>query len=454
MPVPVTTTVSDLPESRVRIDAEVAATEIEKRVAQAARQLGKNLRVPGFRAGKTPPGVVVKRMGREAVLDEAVRDALPNWYAAAIDDAAVAAIGEPKIDFGDLPKSGEPLRFSIEIGVRPIAELGEYKGLEVPRREPVVSDETVLAELEELRQKTATLETVERAARKGDYVVMDFAGSIDGQLFEGGEGRDQMVELGAGQLIPGFEDQLEGATADEARVIKVTFPADYGAPELAGKDAEFAVEVKEVKESRLPELDDEFATTAGFDTLDELKADVRERKSEADRAAIEREFRQAAIDAAVERATIEAPEPLILSHAREIWNQTLHALSHQGIDRETFLSISGRSEDEILEEGKEDARQALKREAVLVAIADAEGIEPTDEELVEALQQAAEREQTTPEELLEQLRGSGRLEQAKEELIQRRALDVIVDSAKPVPAPPADEGDGAEATVTASADAS
>lgn len=443
MPVPVTTTVSDLPESRVRIDAEVAATEIEKRVAQAARQLGKNLRVPGFRAGKTPPGVVVKRMGREAVLDEAVRDSLPDWYAAAIDAASVPAIGEPKIDFGDLPKSGEPLRFSIEIGVRPTAELGEYKGLEVPRREPVVSDETVMEELDELRQKTATLETVEREARRGDYVVMDFAGSIDGQLFEGGEGRDQMVELGAGQLIPGFEDQLVGATAGEARVINVTFPVDYGAPELAGKDAEFAVEVKEVKESRLPELDDEFATTAGFDTLDELKADVRERKSEADRAAIEREFRQAAVDAAVERATVETPEALVLSHAREIWNQTLHALSHQGIDKDMFLSISGRSEEQILEEGKEDARQALKREAVLVAIAEAEGIDPADEELLEALQQAAQREQTSPEELLEQLKQGGRLEQAKEELIQRRALDVIVDSAKAVPAPPADDAEKA-----------
>ncbi len=260
-----------------------------------------------------------------------------------------------------------------------------------------------------------------------------------------------MIELGAGQLIPGFEEQLEGATAGEARVIKVTFPADYGAPELAGKDAEFAVTVKEVKESRLPELDDDFATTAGFDTLDELKADVRERKGEADRAAIEREFREAAVDAAVAQATVETPEPLVEAHAHEIWNQTLHSLSHQGISREMFLQISGRTEEDIIAEGKEDARQALKREAVLVAIAEAEKIDPTDEELVEALQQAAAREQTTPEQLLEQLKASGRIDQAKEELVQRRALDVIVDSAKPVPAPAT--ADEEEATVAAPADA-
>lgn len=435
MAVPVTTIVKDLPESRVRIEAEIPAEEIEKRVAHAARQLGKNLRVPGFRAGKTPPGVVVKRMGREAVLDEAVRDSLPLWYAAAIDHARVATIGEPNLDFGDLPKSGEPLRFSIEIGVRPKAELGEYKGLEVPRREPEVSDETVSAELEALRQKTATLETVERAAQPGDYVVMDFAGSIDGQLFEGGEGRDQMIELGSNQLVPGFEAQLEGASAGEARVINITFPDDYGAEQLAGRDAEFAVEIKEVKESRLPEIDDEFATTAGFDTLDELNADIRERMGESERATIEREYRQAAVDAAVEQATVELPEPLVEAHAQEIWDQTLHALSHQGIDKQMFLGISGRSEEDILAEGKEDARQALKREAVLVAIAETEGIEPTDEELLAALVQAAEREQSTPEKLLAELKASGRIDQAKEELVQRKALDVIVDSAKPVPAP-------------------
>jgi trigger factor len=437
MAVPVTTTVKDLPESRVRIEAEVPAEEIEKRVAQAARELGKSLRVPGFRAGKTPPGVVVKRMGREAVLDEAVRDSLPTWYAAAIDDARVATIGEPNLDFGDLPKSGEPLRFSIEIGVRPKAQLGEYKGLEVPRREPEVSDETVDSELDQLRRKTATLETVDRAAQKGDFVVMDFAGSIDGQLFEGGEGRDQMVELGSNQLVPGFEDQLEGVRAGEARVIRITFPDDYGAEQLAGRDAEFAVDVKEVKESRLPDIDDELATSAGFDTLDELKADIRERMGESERSAIEREYRQAAVDAAVEQATIDLPEPLVDAHAREIWNQTLHALSHQGIDKQMFLGISGRSEEDILEEGKEDARQALKREAVLVAVAQAEGIDPTDEELIEALGQAAQREQSTPEKLLAELKASGRIDQAKEELVQRQALDVIVDSAKPVPAPAA-----------------
>ncbi len=448
MAVPVTTTVTDLPESRVRIEAEVAAQEIEKRLEQTARQMGRTLRVPGFRQGKTPPGVVMKRMGRETVLDEAVRDSLPGWYAAALQDARVPTIGEPDLDFGELPQAGEPLRFSIEIGVRPKAELGEYKGLEVPRREASVSDESVQQELEQLREKMMSLETVVRPARKGDYLVIDFKGSVDGDYFEGGEARGQTIELGSGQLVPGFEDQLEGAAAGEDRILNITFPEDYGAEELAGQEAKFEVEVKEVKEPRKPELDDEFASNAGFDSLDELKADIRERLGASETAAIEREYRQAAVDAAVERATVEVPDPLVDAYARDIWNQTLHSLSHQGISKEMFLQISGRTEDEIVEQGKEDARHALKREAVLTAVAAAEKIVPEDEEIVEALTQAAQQEQTTPEELFKQLDKSGRLDQAREELTQRKALDVIADSATPVAAPAgaaADTGiDGAE----------
>src|ERR671930_165222 len=181
----VVTTVTELPESRVRVQAEVPAEEVERRVAQAAKRLGRNIRVPGFRAGKAPPPVIVQRMGRDAVLDEAVRDSIGTWYTAAIDAARIAPVGEPDLDLGDLPAQGEPLKFSIEIGVRPKAELGDYKGVEV--------------------------------------------GKLDGEPFAGGEGRDQMVELGSGRLVPGFEEQLEGAAGGDARTVTVTFPDDYGA---------------------------------------------------------------------------------------------------------------------------------------------------------------------------------------------------------------------------------
>ena len=429
---PVNTTVTVLPESRVRVEAEVPAQEVEKRIAQAARGLARNLRVPGFRAGKAPPPIVIQRVGREAVLDEAVRDSIGGWYAAAIGHAHIVPVGEPELDLSKLPGEGEPLLFSIEIGVRPKAQLGDYKGIDVPRREPEVTDEAIAEEVDRVRERSAKLETVDRSAQRGDFVVMDFAGSVDGTPFAGGEGRDQMVELGSSRLVPGFEEQLEGASAGEDRTVTITFPDEYGADELAGKAAEFAVAVKEVKAKDLPELDDELAAEAGFDTLDELRDDIRERMAQADSAQIEAEFREAALDAAVENATVEAPDALVEARARELLDQMLHSLSHQGISKEAYLQVSGREEEDILEAGKEDAAQALRREAVLAAIIEAEAIEPTEEELLEAVGQAAEG--TSPKKLLERLRSAGRLDAVKEDLAQRRALDLVTEAAKPISA--------------------
>jgi trigger factor len=435
MPGPVSTTVTELPESRVRVRAEVPAAEVEKRVAVAARALGRNLRIPGFRKGKVPPPVIIQRVGREAVLDEAVRESIAGWYSAAIDAANVVPVGEPNLDLDDLPAEGEPLRFSIEIGVRPTATLGEYTGLEVGRRDPEVADEDVDKEIEQLRDRMAKLETVERAAATGDYVVMDFVGTLDGEPFGGGEGRDQMVELGSGRLVPGFEEQLEGASAGDDRTVGITFPDDYGAEELAGKQAEFAVTVKEIKAKALPDLDEDFAAEAGFDTLDELRDDIRERLSEHQEREIEAEFREGALDAAVAAATIDVPDALVEARARELWDQMAHSLSHQGISRETYLQISGKTEDEIVEDNREGADRDLRREAVLAAVVEAEGIEASEEEVLESLERAAASEGGSPKKLLERLRSSGRLETLKADLAQRKAIDHIAESAKPVSAP-------------------
>jgi trigger factor len=428
----ISTSVTELPESRVRVEAEVPAEEVEKRVAHAARQLGRNLRVPGFRAGKAPPPIIIKRIGREAVLDEAVRDSIGSWYSAAIDDAAIVPVGEPALDMGALPRQGQPLTFSIEIGVRPVATLGPYKGLEVGRREPEADAEAVDSELERLRERSGRLETVERPAANGDFVVIDYLGTRDGEPFPGGEGRDQLVELGSGRLVPGFEDQLAGASAGEERTVSISFPDDYGAPDLAGQDAEFAVTVKEVKAKELPPLDDDLAAEAGFDTLDELRDDIRERLTEADTERVEAEFRETVLDAAVAGATIDVPDSLIAARSRELWEQMIHTLSHQGISKDTYLRISGRSEDEIVEQGKEDAERQLKREAVLAAVVEAEDIEPSDDEVLESLERAAPAQNTSPKKLLERMRSAGRLDAYKAELAQRAALDRLAESAVPI----------------------
>ena len=431
------TTVTELPESRVRVEAEVPPEEVDRRIEQTAKSLGRDLRIPGFRKGKVPAPVVIRRIGREAVLDETVRSALGRWYVEAIDDAGIAPVGDPDLKLGEtLPGEGEPLAFSIEVGVRPKAALGDYKGVEVARREPKADDEAVDREVDALRERLARLETVEEPAATGDFVVMDYKGSVDDVPFEGGEGRDQLIELGSGKLIPGFEEQLTGATAGEERRVEVTFPDDYPAEHLAGKAAVFEVTAKEVKRKELPALDDDFAVeAAGFDSLEELRADIRTRLEEAEGRQVEAEFREAVLDAVVAHATMEVPDQLVEARARELWEQTLHSLSHRGIDRDAYLRIAGKDEDELLEEAKPDAAQALRREAVLTAIVEAEGIEITEEEVVEALQDASDEAALKPKKLLDRLRSEGRLDSLKQDLAARRALDLVVEQAKPSPAP-------------------
>jgi trigger factor len=428
----VKTTVTELPESRVRVEAEVPPEEIERRVEAAARALGRDMRMPGFRKGKVPPPVVIKRVGREVVLDEAVRGTLGRWYLDAIDAAGIHPVGEPDLDLGDLPPEGESLTFTIEIGVRPTATLGTYKGVTVERREPEADEAAVDAEIEQLRERLARLEAVERPAGQGDFIVMDYEGTVDGEAFAGGEGRDQLIELGSGRLIPGFEEGLEGATAGEERTIDVTFPDDYPAEHLAGKAAQFAITVKAVQAKQLPELGDELASdAAGFDTLAELREDIAARLRESEAKRIEGEYREAVLDAVAAEATVEVPPALVEARSRELWERMLHTLAHQNISKEAYLQISGKTEEEILEQARPDAEQALRREAVIAAVIEAEQIEPSDGDVLDALQEGAARENTTPEKLRDRLEKNGRLDDLREDLAQRAAIDLLVEQAKP-----------------------
>ena len=429
----VKTNVTELPESRVRVDAEVPAEEVERKLQQAARKLGGQLRIPGFRKGKVPPPVVIRRLGRDAVFDEALRSSLSEWYIDAIDTAGIAPIGEPDINFSeDVPDQGQPLAFSIEIGVRPTAKLGDYKGLEVGRREPTVADADVDAELDRLRDRVATLDTVERPAQRGDFVVLDYLGKVDDEPFPGGEGRDQLIELGSGRLIEGFEEQLTGASAGDEVTVNVTFPADY-VPELAGKDATFDVSVSEVKAKRLPEIDDDFASEASeFDTVAELREDIASRLRHQDEHAVEREFEQAVLEAAANEAEVELPERLIHARAHEMLEQTFSALARQGIDKDTYLKIAGKDEEELAHEAEPEAAAALRREAVLAAVVAAEQIHPSDEELLEALTPASERDGSDPAELMERLRKAGRLEELRDDVATTQAAELLVREASPI----------------------
>ena len=433
----VKTNITELPDSRVRVEVEVPTEALERELNSAASDLGREMRVPGFRSGKVPAEVVLRQVGREAVLDEAVRRGLPGWYEQALADTGIQTVGDPQVDLSDLPEKGAPLAFTIEIGVVPPAQLGEYKGVEVGRREPNVDDQEVQAELERLRESHASLETVDRAAGEGDFVVMDYVGSLDEEQFEGGEGRGQVVELGSGRLIPGFEEQLKGASAGEERTVELTFPDDYPAEQLAGQDASFAVQVKEVKEKRLPELDDDFAVEAGgYDSLDELRTEIESRIAQAEERAIEAEFREAAVDAVVDKAKVQVPKELVHSKAHEMWHRTARRLASQGVNPEQYLAMTGKDEEELVVESEPEAETALKREAILAAVVEAEGIEVSDEEIEQALRASAPPDASEKQlkRLMKRARSQGADDALREDIAMRKAVDLIVENAKPIEA--------------------
>ena len=430
------TTVTELPGSRVRVEVEVPGSDVDRGVQRAARGLAREMRLPGFRKGKAPPSLVIQRLGFGAVLEEAIRDSLPEWYEKALLSSEVSPIGDPNVEIVASPEAeGEPLGFKFEIGVRPPAELGDYKGLEVGRAEPEAPEEIVDREIERVREGFAKLEPVERVAADGDVLLIDFEGLLDGKAFEGGKAGDYLLELGSGQLIEGFEAQLTGAAAGESRAVKVTFPDDYQAEDLAGEDAVFTVEVKEVREKVLPGLDDEFAAEASeFDTLEELRGDIAKRLAEAVGERAEQDFRVAAVDAAAAAASVDLPDDLVTARAEERWSRAERQLAARGMSPDSYLQMQGKTREQVIEESRPDAGAELRREAVLAAIAEAEGLDASEEEMIEALAHSAEHERTSPEKLLARLRESGRDGMIREDIRIRKAIDLVAESAKPIPA--------------------
>jgi trigger factor len=426
------TSVTELGESRVRVEVGIEADAVQDRLERAAHELARDMRMPGFRKGKVPAQLVMQRVGRDAVLEQALRDSLPEWYERALLDTGITPVGDPELNVASLPGTGEELSFSIEVAVRPGAKLGEYKGLEVGRAEPEVPAEAVQAELDRLREGFASLDPVDRPAATGDLVVIDYSGTVDGEAFEGSEATDLMVELGAESLLPEFDRALAGAAAGGQVTVEVRFADDHRPESLAGKQASFTVTVKEVREKKLPELDDEFAAEASeFETLDELRDELHRRVAAALESRIEAEFREAAVDAAADAARIELPKELIHARAHEMWERLERSLASRGASAEAFLQMQGKTREQVVTDLESDAERALRREATLAAVVESEGIDVSDEELLEALQPGEETE--TPEQLLERLRANGRDALLREELRLRKAAEVIAGSARPIP---------------------
>lgn len=427
-----TTEVTPLEENLVRLDVAVPGDEVRRQMERAVQQLGREVRVPGFRPGKAPAEVIVQRVGREAVVQEMLKSALGGWYSEAVSEAGVVPIDDPELDLADVPEEGD-LTFSAKVQVRPTATLGEYTGLEVGRAEPQVPEGALDEQLEALRARAASLSPVERPAEIGDFVVIDFDGAVGGRPLRNASARDYLVELGGGRLVGEFDSRLTGMSAGETVEFPVTYAGSDGRDELAGQTVDYVVTVKQVQKRELPELDDDLAIgVSEFDTLDELRADVQRRLDEAAEAEVDELFRRMAIDAAVANAAVEIPAVMVDRRIGTILQQTASQLP-EGVGFEQYLAATGRTLEEIVEELRPDAENAVRRELVVEAVADAEGIEVSDEEIEAQVRADAEATGRAPDRLLHDLQHHGGWEALRQDLRLKKAVDLLIESTTPIP---------------------
>jgi trigger factor len=441
-----TANVTRLEDNKVRLDVEVPPDAVRQGVEAKVRELGRKVRVPGFRPGKAPRRVIENHLGRDYIYMEALQEELPGWYSQAVVETDLRPIDRPEIHFDEPLDEKEGFKFSATVAVRPEATLGEYKGLEVPKREVEVDDEQVDEQLEQMRGQFATLAAVEdRPVQEGDFVIIDFKGErlATGEPLEGGEAEDYMLEVGRGELLEDFEKNLVGMNAGERKQFGVTFPPDYAEESLRGQSVLFHVNVKEIKERDLPPLDDEFAKEASeFETLEELRAAVREQLEEAARQRVDGEFRGRVLDAVAEGAEVELPEVMVHEKAHEMVESFERSIRAQGIEPEQYYQLAEASHADLEQRVRPEAEDTVKKELVLDAVAAAEDIEADEEQVMHEIGHLAENSERSPEELAETMRQNGTYALLEEEISRQRALDYLVENAVPTPMP--DEEESAE----------
>ncbi len=427
-----TAEVTTLEENRVRLDVEVPEDEVQKRMERAIRQLGREVRVPGFRPGKAPAEVIVQRVGRDAVVQEMLKGSLGEWYSQAVAETGVQPIDDPDLDLDEVPETGN-LSFQATVQVRPKATLGDLTGLEVGKAEPEVPEGALEQQLDALRERAARLQAVERAAQEGDFVVIDFDGTIGGKKHRNAQARDYLVEIGGGRLVPEFDQRLRGMSAGESVAFPVTYSDTDGRAELRGRTVDYTVTVKQVQEKVLPELDDDLAIgVSEFDTMDELRADIQRRLDENAQARVDELFRRMVIDAVVERSSVDVPAVMVDRRVGSILQQTASQLP-EGVSFEQYVAATGRSLEEIVEELRPDAELGVRGEVVVEAVAEAEGVEVSDEEMEEQVRQDAEATGRAPERLLHELQHHGGWDALRQDMRIQKAVQILVESATAIP---------------------
>jgi trigger factor len=417
----VKTKVEELPESRVRLEVEVPEADVRHAFEHAASDLADSLWIPGFRKGKAPAQIVAARVGREAVWQEALRSHLDGWFWNAAETSGIRPVASPEVEVQDLPAEGDSFSFTATVAVLPKPVVADWTKLEVPAVEPEIPGDLVDLELERVRDTVAELAPVNgRAIQPGDTVVLDIEGDeVPAQL-------DYVVEVGVGRLIDEIEEALVGMAAGETKTVEIPFDENrVGSVQVA---------VKQVKEKVLPPLDDELARAASeFETLTELRNDIEARLHEQLTGELDIQFREAAVDGLVAASKVETVEPLVERRTAELWVALVRSLAERGISAETYLTMTGQSQQEVIARLRDEADRSLKRELVLDAVADKLEIEVGDEEIEELVRDEADHMGEDPDEISQRLHESGNIEKIRADLRLRKALDQVVAGVQRIP---------------------
>ncbi len=423
--------VEKLEGSLAKLIIDVSAEEFEAACEKAYQRNKKKISVPGFRAGKVPRKVVEKMYGKEVFFEDAANIIIPDAYEKTYDEAIkeLEIASAPKIEVVEM-EAGKPFVFSAEVALKPEIKLGKYKGVEVEKIDVEVTEEEINEAIERERQNAARIVSVDRAVQNGDTVTIDFEGFVDGVAFEGGKGENYNLEIGSHSFIDTFEDQIIGKNKDDEFDVNVTFPAEYQAAELAGKPAVFKVKIHEIKEKQLAELDDDFASdVSSYDTFAEYKESVKKNLSDKKADDAKKEKEDAAINAVIEDSEIEIPEMMLATTQREMLDEFAQRLQYQGMNIEQYFKYTGQNPETMMAQIKPQAEQKIKTQLVLEAIAKAEKIEITEEDINAEIKKIAENYHMEEDKVRETI-ADDREDALKKDLAMQRALDFVRDNAK------------------------
>ena len=422
--------VEKLEHNMAKLTIEVSAEEVEKALQAAYLKERSKISLPGFRKGKVPRQMIEKMYGPEVFYDEAANHMISEAYGKAYDECELDIVSQPKVEVVQLEK-GKPFIFTAEVAVKPEVTLGEYKGLKVDKVSTRVTQKEVDEEIEKERERNArTVEVTDRAVQDKDQITLDFEGFVDGEAFDGGKAEKYPLTIGSGSFIPGFEDQLVGAEIGKEVEVKVTFPEDYQAENLAGKDAVFKCMVHEMKAKELPELDDEFVSDVSdkSETVDEYKAEVKAKIKERKENEGKQKREDQSVEQAVANAQMDIPEPMIDLQARQMADDFARRIMQQGMSMEQYFQFTGLDEEKMMEEFKPQAEKRIRTRLVLEAVVAAENIEVSDERLDEELQKMADAYQMEVDKLKEFM-GDNEKKQMKEDIAVQEAVTLIADAA-------------------------